>query len=51
MRRFCHGTHAAAATAALSPPCRNHTAANQSAKAHKNGIKKPQRQRYASRKG
>ncbi|PRW20726.1 60S ribosomal L29-1 [Chlorella sorokiniana] len=30
---------------------KNHTAANQSAKAHKNGIKKPQRQRYSSRKG
>ncbi|KAL6773970.1 RPL29 [Auxenochlorella protothecoides x Auxenochlorella symbiontica] len=30
---------------------KNHTAHNQSAKAHKNGIKKPKRQRYSSQKG
>jgi large subunit ribosomal protein L29e len=30
---------------------KNHTAHNQSRKAHRNGIKKPQRQRYTSRKG
>ena len=27
---------------------KNHTAHNQNAKAHKNGIKKPKRQRYSS---
>jgi large subunit ribosomal protein L29e len=27
---------------------KNHTAHNQTAKAHRNGIKKPMRQRYAS---
>ncbi|KAL4433616.1 hypothetical protein ABPG75_000057 [Micractinium tetrahymenae] len=30
---------------------KNHTAHNQTRKAHRNGIKKPQRQRYTSRKG
>ena len=30
---------------------KNHTAANQSKKDHKNGIKKPTRQRYATLKG
>lgn len=30
---------------------KNHTAHNQSAKAHKNGIKKPKRERYSSMKG
>ncbi|KAL1211881.1 Large ribosomal subunit protein eL29z [Cardamine amara subsp. amara] len=30
---------------------KNHTAHNQSAKAHKNGIKKPRRHRHASTKG
>ena len=30
---------------------KNHTAHNQNKKAHKNGIKKPKRQRYASTKG
>ncbi|KAH9306935.1 hypothetical protein KI387_011339, partial [Taxus chinensis] len=30
---------------------KNHTAHNQSYKAHKNGIKKPKKQRYTSRKG
>ncbi|BBM99756.1 large subunit ribosomal protein L29e [Marchantia polymorpha subsp. ruderalis] len=30
---------------------KNHTAHNQSYKAHKNGIKKPKKQKYASRKG
>ncbi|KAL3641899.1 Large ribosomal subunit protein eL29z [Castilleja foliolosa] len=30
---------------------KNHTAHNQSAKAHKNGIKKPKRNRNASTKG
>jgi len=29
----------------------NHTAHNQSFKAHRNGIKKPTKQRYSSRKG
>ena len=29
----------------------NHTAHNQSRKAHRNGIKKPKKQRYSSRKG
>jgi hypothetical protein len=30
---------------------KNHTAHNQTYKAHKNGIKKPRKQRYSSRKG
>ena len=30
---------------------KNHTAHNQNKKAHKNGIKKPKRQRYSSLKG
>ncbi|EFJ14460.1 hypothetical protein SELMODRAFT_228166 [Selaginella moellendorffii] len=30
---------------------KNHTAHNQSRKAHRNGIKKPKRQRYTSKKG
>ncbi len=30
---------------------KNHTAHNQSAKAHKNGIKKPKKHRYTSLKG
>jgi large subunit ribosomal protein L29e len=30
---------------------KNHTAHNQSYKAHKNGIKKPKKQKYTSRKG
>lgn len=30
---------------------KNHTARNQSYKAHRNGIKKPKRQRYSSLKG
>ncbi len=30
---------------------KNHTAHNQSYKAHKNGIKKPKKQKYSSRKG
>jgi large subunit ribosomal protein L29e len=30
---------------------KNHTNANQGRKAHKNGIKKPQRQRYSSLRG
>ena len=30
---------------------KNHTAHNQNKKAHKNGIKKPKRQRYASLEG
>ncbi len=30
---------------------KNHTARNQSFKAHRNGIKGPKRQRYRSRKG
>lgn len=30
---------------------KNHTNHNQNKKAHKNGIKKPRRQRYASLKG
>lgn len=30
---------------------KNHTAHNQSRKAHRNGIKKPQRQRFSSQKG
>lgn len=30
---------------------KNHTAHNQTYKAHKNGIKKPKKFRYASRKG
>ncbi|CAH2060770.1 unnamed protein product [Thlaspi arvense] len=30
---------------------KNHTAHNQSAKAHKNGIKKPRRHRHTSTKG
>ena len=30
---------------------KNHTAHNQTAKAHKNGIHKPKRQRYASLEG
>lgn len=29
----------------------NHTAHNQTRKAHRNGIKKPKKQRYSSRKG
>ena len=37
-----------------APLCRaqkNHTAHNQTRKAHRNGITKPQRQRFTSRKG
>ena len=30
---------------------KNHTAHNQTYKAHKNGIKKPKKHRYSSRKG
>jgi hypothetical protein len=30
---------------------KNHTAHNQSKKAHRNGIKRPQKHKYASRKG
>ena len=30
---------------------KNHTAHNQTKKAHRNGIKKPKRQRYSSTKG
>ncbi|EFJ48674.1 component of cytosolic 80S ribosome and 60S large subunit [Volvox carteri f. nagariensis] len=30
---------------------KNHTAHNQNRKAHRNGIKKPQKHKYASRKG
>lgn len=30
---------------------KNHTAHNQSYKAHKNGIKKPKKHKYTSRKG
>ncbi|KNC80308.1 hypothetical protein SARC_07321 [Sphaeroforma arctica JP610] len=30
---------------------KNHTAHNQSAKAHRNGIKKPQRQKYPDMRG
>ncbi|PSC67493.1 60S ribosomal L29-1 isoform B [Micractinium conductrix] len=30
---------------------KNHTAHNQTRKAHRNGITKPQRQRFTSRKG
>eukprot|EP00890_Picochlorum_soloecismus_P006517 jgi/Picsp_1/690/NSC_00684-R1_ribosomal protein l29 len=43
--------YGAAAVACCSSGRANHTAHNQSRKAHRNGIKKPKRQRYSSRKG
>ncbi|KAJ9154588.1 hypothetical protein P3X46_027908 [Hevea brasiliensis] len=58
-RRPDHLSHPATEPEPHPPPCslsemaksKNHTAHNQSYKAHKNGIKKPKRHRHTSTKG